>query len=587
MIWINIIMLRIDNPPFLFQNSTLKYHPEPNELAHQYGVAILSVIDDQTVIITETNNDFLQFTRQDSENLTGVNLKDNSLWNDDGQLWQAICLVLESQETQTIIWQIKMDDSPYIFNCSIVPTSNQDKKSKTLTVILSDNSANIVFADQLQQFNYHDMLTGLPNKNYLNEAIEDKISNVCPNGEIAVLIINILQFQRINESFGYELGDKIIQNISYTLERILPENALLARFEGDKFSIVLAENEVGDLQKEAVALANSLHHEMDAALQTDHTEIHLALTIGIAISRTPLKDGNMLTQRAHIAMQRLSKTSPNKTLVYQPELQTRTSSRLKLENELREALKNKELSLNYQPIISLQNGHLVGFEALCRWVHPVRGIVSPIEFIPLAEETGLIVPLGNWVLREACRSLKILTDKYPDVSNIAINVNVSVLQLLQDNFISTIHEALVHSGLTASQLKLEITETMLIENAEMARDILLDLKSIGISLAIDDFGTGYSSLSYLNQFPIDTLKIDKSFINRMNTTKDSYKIVHIITTLAQTLGMELVAEGIEHEGQVTALKKLGCQTGQGFLFSKPLTFEDAELYIRKETTFLV
>ncbi len=586
MIWINIIMLRIDNTPFLFRNPTLKYHPEPNELAHRYGVVILSVIDEQTVIITEINNDFLQFTHQNSESLTGINLKDNPLWNDGGQLWNAISLVLKNQETQAIVWQIKTGDSPHIFNCSIIPTFNQDKKLKTLTVILSDNSANIAFADQLQQFNYHDILTGLPNKNYLNEAIEDKISNVCPNGEIAILIINILQFQRINESFGYEAGDKIIQNISYTLERALPDNALLARFEGDKFSILLAESEVGDLQEEAVALANTLHHEMNAALQAEHTEIHLALTIGIAVSRTPLKDGNMLIQRAHIAMKRLGKVSPNKTLVYQPELQTRATSRLKLENELREALKNKELSLNYEPIICLQNGHLVGFEALCRWNHPTRGIISPIEFIPLAEETGLIVPLGNWVLKEACTSLKILKDKYPGVSNITINVNISGLQLLQDDFIATIHEALVHSGLTGNQLKLEITETMLIENAELARDILLDLKSIGISLAIDDFGTGYSSLSYLNQFPIDTLKIDKSFINRMNTTKDSYKIVHIITTLAQTLGMELVAEGIEHESQVVALKKLGCQTGQGFLFSKPLTFEDTEFYVRKETTFL-
>jgi len=578
-------MLRIDHAPLLFQNSVLKYHPEPN--ARHYGAALLNVIDEETIIISEINDDFLQLTSQPSQQLIGLNLNDNIIWNDSGQLWKAACLAIESQKTQVINWHIDDTKSSRSLHCSLIPIFDHSKKSKKLTLILSNNNPGSGIADQIQNFNYYDQLTGLPNKNYLNEAIEDKISNICPNGEIAVLIINILQFQRINESFGYELGDKILQNISYALTRILPDNALLVRFDGDKFAIVLADNEVRNIQKESVALANLLHHEIGHALQTEHDEIHLSLTIGIAVGNTPLKDGIRLIQQAHIAMQRLSKISAEKTLVYQPELQVRASSRLKLENELRDALKNKELCLNYQPIINLQNGHLVGLEALCRWHHPTRGIIPPAEFIPLTEEAGLIISLGNWVLKEACASLKRLRDKYPSFSNIIMNVNVSGLQFLQDDFVSKTYEALLHSGLTGHQLKLEITETTLIENAEMARDILLDLKSIGVSLAIDDFGTGYSSLSYLNQFPIDTLKIDKSFISRMNTAKDSHKIIHIITTLAQTLGMDLVAEGIENEEQVAILKKLGCQTGQGFLFSKPLTFADTELYLRKETTSLV
>jgi len=580
-------MLRIKTVPFLFRNSTPKYLSEHYNVEHHYGIAILNVIDQENIVISQVNKDFSNLLGQDITKLIALNLYDNPLWQDDGQLWQAICLCLNSHKTQVINWSLARYDIRQSINCSIIPTFAQSPKVETLTLIVTNNSADTAFSKQIQQFNYYDKLTGLPNQNYLNEVIEEKIFENDPNGETAILLINILQFQRINESFGYELGDKIIQKISYKLENILPPKALLTRFNGDKFSILLTDGESGKLQKEAEMLAKQLHHDMALPIETGTTTIHLSLTIGIALCNNSIKEGNMLVQHAHIAMQRLNKTSRDKTLIYRPELQTRANSRLKMENELRDALKNKELNFNYQPIINLQNGHLIAFEALCRWNHPERGMVSPTEFIPLAEESGLIVPLGNWALREACRSLKILTDKNPNFSNIAMNVNVSGSQLLQDNFVAIIHEALLNAGLEGHRLKLEITETTLIENAEVARDILLDLKALGVALAIDDFGTGYSSLSYLNQFPIDTLKIDKSFVNRMNATKDSYKIIHVISTLAQTLGMNLVAEGIEHEDQLLALKKLGCQTGQGYLFSKPLSFTDTENYIRKESTALV
>ncbi len=581
-------MLRIDSTPFLFRNSTPKYLPESYEIHHHYGIAILKVENHENVIISEINKDFLLLIGWEKDKLIGINLHENPIWNDGGQLWNAICKCLADRKTQVLNWTVSNGDTSRSISCSIVPTTGgNDDRPATLSLILSNNSAELAFIDQMQKFNYYDRLTGLPNQNFLNEKIEKEFSENFPDGEIAVLLVNIIKFQRINESFGYELGDEIIQKISYRLETVMPGNATLVRFDGDKYAILISDNDVGGIKKEAEALASLLHYEMNKPVPVDGQEIHLSLTIGIAVATAAQKDGNKLIQQAHIALQRLNNASRTKTLLYQPELQTRANSRLKLENELREALKNRNLSLNYQPIISLHNGELIGFEALCRWNHPTRGMISPIEFIPLSEETGLIVSLGNWAMREACRSLKIWTDKYPNFSNLTMNVNISGLQLLQESFVSSTQETLLNSGLSGHQLKLEITETTLIENAEIARDILLDLKALDISLAIDDFGTGYSSLSYLNQFPIDTLKIDKSFINRMNATKDSYKIIHIIASLAQTLGLNLVAEGIEHEDQLRALKKLGYHTGQGFLFSKPLSFDDAEQYIRNELTSLV
>ncbi|MCF8473784.1 MAG: bifunctional diguanylate cyclase/phosphodiesterase [Emcibacter sp.] len=580
-------MLRIVSVPFLFRNSTPKYLPESYNVSHHYGIAILDVIDSDTIIATEINDDFLSLTHQNKNSLINCNLNDNPIWNDNGELWRAICLSLTDKKTQAIRWNLKNGKVNNVLNCSIVPILGPEGKISTLTLILSNDSAEIAFADQIKRFNYYDTLTGLPNQNYLNEIIESELAEKHPYGEIAVLMINIQKFQRLNESYGYEHGDIIIQKLAQRINFILPENAILIRFDGDKFTIVLSDNTVGKIQREAEALAASLHHNLLTPITIQKKEIHLSISIGIAVGGCSPAESHYHIQHAHIAMQRLKTTSSNKTLVYQPELQVRANSRLILEDDLRKALKKSALTVNYQPIISLQNGSLIGFEALCRWNHPKNGMISPIEFIPLAEETGLILPLGNFILREACKNLKIWTDKYQNISHLVMNINVSGLQLLQDDFVSIIQEAMLKSGITGQQLKLEITETTLIENAEIARDKLLDLKALGVALAIDDFGTGYSSLSYLNLFPIDTLKIDKSFVNKMSATKDSYKIVHIISTLAQTLGMNLVAEGIEEQDQMMALKKLGCQAGQGFLFSKPLSFENAEEYIRKELTSLV
>ena len=581
-------MLRTNKVPSLFQDSTSKYLADSYTQTSDYGIATLQVIDAETVIPAEISTTFLQLTGQNEKSLTNINLYQNPIWNDEGQLWQAIGLCLSEQKTQNLNWQFLAQGEASTANCTIVPTFNLEKTLFGITLILSHNTDKIDFAEHVRKFNYYDKLTGLPNQNFLNEKTDSEFTKNAASGEVAILLINILKFQRINESFGYQLGDNIIEQVASRLNAWLPRGALLTRFNGDKFAILLLTDEnYGTLQGESKDLARAIHDNMADPLLVNGQKINLLLTIGIAVGSAPLNDSSQLIQQAHIAMQRLNIKSRERTLIFQPELKIRAHSRLMLENDLRDALRNKDMTLNYQPLISLNNGELIGFEALCRWNHPTRGMISPLEFIPLAEETGLIIPLGKWVLREACKSLRSWVEKYPNCSNVVMNVNVSGLQLWYSDFVTTTQEILAETGLNSHQLTLEITETTLVENAETVRDILLDLKGLGVGLAIDDFGTGYSSLSYLNQFPVDTLKIDKSFVSRMNTTEDSYKIIRIITTLAQTLGMKAVAEGIELEEQVVALKELGCQTGQGFLFSKPLSFKDAEKYIQNEVTPLV
>lgn len=580
-------MLRTNSVPSLFRNSPPKYLPESYSKTVDYGIAILRVIDPETIIFSEVSATFLHLTGQDEKALANRNLYQNPIWNDEGQLWQAIGLCLSDQKTQFLNWNFHIQDEARTLNCTIVPTFNSEKSLSGITLILSHNTDEIDFAEHIRKFNYYDKLTGLPNQTFLNEKTDSEFAKNIASGQVAILLVNILKFQRINESFGYHLGDDIIQKVARRLNFRLPRGALLTRFNGDKFAILLTDENYGVLQGEAQSLARVIHQDMTEPLIVDDQKINLLLTIGIAVGSAPLNDSSQLIQQAHIAMLRLNIKSRERTLVYKPGLKIRAHSRLKLENDLRDALRNKDLTLNYQPLISLKNGELIGFEALCRWNHPTRGMISPLEFIPLAEETGLIIPLGKWVLEEACKSLSTWLDKYPICANLVINVNVSGLQLWYSDFVITTQEVLAKTGLNSHQLTLEITETTLVENAEVVRDILLDLKSLGVGLAIDDFGTGYSSLSYLNQFPVDTLKIDKSFVSRMNVTEDSYKIIRIITSLAQTLGMKAVAEGIEQKDQVVALKELGCQTGQGFLFSKPLSFDDAEKYIQNETSTLV
>jgi len=583
-------MFHNDDTTFLFREKTKGLDSALLPQENTVGLATLRLGKNKALKLSSVNQDFLNmiealYHKKHKPSPKKISFSDIKWLEKDPVLQKEIASSLKSKKTENFDWEITIEGESQQYHARL-HLLEKGFKSKNATVEFSlfiwDNSAQEKLAQNVKIFNSFDDLTLLPNKSYFHDTYAQKYQNQYFTGEVAVLLINILNFQRFNESYGYKIGDDIICNIATRLDECLPKEASLIRFHGDKFAILFADNKIDHIQTEAMSLAKTIHHCMTRNIQTAEVETQISLSIGIATGSPAILDSSELIQNAHIAMKRINNMSSDRTLIYNIDLQTRAHSRLKMESELRQAIKKDELLLHYQPIINLQTGNLLGFEALIRWQHPERGMVSPIEFIPLAEETGLIIPIGRWCLNEACQQMVRWTDKFPEASNLCMNVNVSSVQLSHDNFVLTAREALNNSGLSGERLKLELTETALIENADTARDILLDLKSINISLAIDDFGTGYSSLSYLNRFPADTLKIDRSFVSRLDNSEESLKIVHIISTLASTLGMNVVAEGIETQKQHELLKSLGCLYAQGYLYAKPLSKDDVEVYLKNE-----
>ena len=310
-------------------------------------------------------------------------------------------------------------------------------------------------------------------------------------------------------------------------------------------------------------------------------EVLATASIGIALSSSDYDQGSDLLQNADIAMFRAKTKGKACYEVFDRVMYVQALEQLQLENDLRQALVERQFQVYYQPIVSLNTGRLTGFEALVRWQHPVRGLVSPVEFIPMAEETGLIVPIGEWVLREAAQQMSVWQTKFSTQAPLKISVNLSVRQLKEPDFLEKIDSILVQTGLAGQSLQLELTESMLMDNVKQLIGILNHLRARAIQLSIDDFGTGYSSLSYLHRFPVNNLKIDRSFVSRIGEQGENQELVETIVTLAHQLGMEAIAEGVETLQQLNQLQALNCEEAQGYLFSKPLERESAEALISR------
>ncbi len=331
--------------------------------------------------------------------------------------------------------------------------------------------------------------------------------------------------------------------------------------------------------EDAVIVAQKILREFATPFNLGSRNLMITVSIGIVVGNGEYRQEIDLLRDADTALYKAKELGKARYEIFTQQMYLDAMHRLELENELREAIANRELVLYYQPIVSLENQKINGFEALVRWQHPTRGIISPGEFIPLAEETGLIVPLGEWVMYEACNQLKIWQDNLPQAKSLTMSINVAGEQLHDRNFIDLIDRIIAQTQVNSSCLKLEMTESMLIEDTEQLIEVLQQIKNRQIQLSIDDFGTGYSSLSYLPQFPVDILKIDQSFVNAMNVEQQNLEIIKTIITLAQVLNMKIIAEGIETDVQLNTLKLLNVEFGQGFLFSKPLTAEEAEAVI--------
>jgi len=424
----------------------------------------------------------------------------------------------------------------------------------------------------------HDELTDLPNRALFLDRLEQALKHAKRREDyvFAVLFLDLDRFKVVNDSLGHTVGDQLLIAISRRLELCLREVDTIARLGGDEFVILLLDiKDVNDVTQ----TAERIKKELAFPFKLNEQEVFSSVSIGIALSTTGYDQPENLLRDADIALYRAKALGRACHVVFDCDMHTRAVALLRLETNLQQAIKRQEFRLYYQPILSLKTNRIVSFEALARWQHPQRGLISPDEFIPTAEETGLIVPFGYWVLREACQQLRVWQKQFSVNSPLAISVNFSVKQFLQPDLVEKISQILWGADLDAHCLRIEITESVLMENAAAATAVLSQLAALGIQLYMDDFGTGYSSLSYLHRFPVKALKIDRSFISSMSCGNKNSKIVRTIITLASELEIDVIAEGIETVEQLTQLVELQCEYGQGYLFAKPMDAETAEAFM--------
>ena len=416
----------------------------------------------------------------------------------------------------------------------------------------------------------HDQLTGLPNRVLFMDRLELALNRAQRDHNcVALMFLDLDRFKLINDSLGHEMGDRLLERVAHRLGGALRAVDTLARFGGDEFTVLC---EVTD-KAEALDIADRLVLAMRQPLNLADSELFVSVSVGVALSYDGTESGTELLRNADVAMYRAKEIGPSRTEVYRADDETGTIRRLRTSNELHRALERDELELYYQPMVDLHTETMVGMEALVRWNHPTRGLLLPGEFIGLAEDSGLIVPLGAWVLREACRqaawwdTLRTAAGQNSGLLN--ISVNVSAQQLADPTFPRQVASALKESGLDPDKLWLEITESTLMSTGDASVAALSALRALGTHLEIDDFGTGYSSLSYLKRLPVETLKVDQSFVDELDCDADDVAIVRAIVGLGHSLGMAIVAEGVERRGQVNALMALGCVIAQGYLFGYP------------------
>lgn len=434
----------------------------------------------------------------------------------------------------------------------------------------------------LEHAAFHDFLTDLPNRAYLVERLSLLIEmGIEISHKYFVLFLDLHRFKKINDSLGHDVGDRLLKLVGKRLIRFLPEEHTIARLGGDEFAIILRDLSSID---EARQIAEQIYENLTKPFLVEGNKIFSDLNIGIAPFDADHKSPEEILRDADIAMHH-AKEKGSGVAVFNKELRARFLDRVQLESALRYAVERGELSMHYQPLICLKDGELIGFEALLRWQNPQRGFVSPEEFIPIAEDSGLIIPITQWILGETCAQVA----EWQTVSqyeNLIVSVNISGKHFIGGNLVKDVVKALDESNLSPASLKLEITESTAMDNAEQTIEVLERLKKIGIQLSIDDFGTGYSSLSYLHRLPFDSLKIDRSFVYNVGEHGENSEILQTIVSLAKNLKMRVIAEGIETENQLFLLQNLGCDYGQGYLMSKPLPKNEMEKLLYKKRSWI-
>jgi diguanylate cyclase (GGDEF)-like protein/PAS domain S-box-containing protein len=461
---------------------------------------------------------------------------------------------------------VRLDGSGVDAEVGAVTLTYQGRRG--VQVVARDVSGRKQVEERLFHNAFHDGLTGLPNRALFMDRLRLAVGRAARSKDylFAVLFLDLDRFKNVNDSLGHTIGDQLLIAIARRLEKCLRHIDTVARFGGDEFAVLVdgVEDE-GD----AVRVAERLHREVSTPINIGGLEVFTSASVGIALSSTGYEQPEDVLRDADTAMYRAKAAGKARHEIFDKAMHERAVALLQLETDLRRAVERGEFVVHYQPIVSLSDDRVRGFEALVRWCHPERGLVAPSEFISVAEETGLIIPLGLWVLREACAQMARWQASYSSTSSLSLSVNISGNQFMQPDLVEQIKRVLDETGFDPRRLQLEITESSVIRNTETVTAMLVQLRSLGIRLSMDDFGTGYSSLSYLHRFPIHTLKIDRSFVSGCGAGDDG-EIVRTIIMLARNMGMDVVAEGVETREQLASLRDLRCEYGQGFLFSHPL-----------------
>jgi len=428
---------------------------------------------------------------------------------------------------------------------------------------------------------FHDALTGLPNRMFFMDQLKQTVQRVKrhPQPPFAVLFLDFDRFKVINDSLGHMVGDQLLIAIANKLRANVRPGDTVARLGGDEFTILLDSLKSPD---DAIDMARRLLSNLSEQFKLPGREVFITASLGITLSTNGYEHAEDVLRDADTAMYQAKSLGRARYEVFDQGMHAKAPDVAEIETDLWRALERNELTLDYQPIVSLKTGKIAGFEALLRWMHPSRGMVSPLDFISVAEETGLIIPIGQWVLNQACRQTREWQKRYPQKPPLTVSVNLSPKQFMQRDLIDQISLALDSGGLSPSSLKVEITEGMVMQNVESNMQMLGQLQALGVSISLDDFGTGYSSLSYLHRFPISTLKIDQSFVSSMSNTQESLEIVRTILGLARNLKMEVIAEGVETLEQAVELRAMNCEYGQGFYFSKALNANNAVRFLSSD-----
>ena len=517
--------------------------------------------------IVDCNNTFSMMVGRERADLIGVNMR--TLYERPVEHDELMYMLRDAQNLNSVEVELKRSDGTtrWLLQNLVVVGEHEGAVIHTTLVDISDRKR---AEEQIEFHAYHDILTNLPNRKLFADRLRQSLTHARRSGRtLAVMFIDIDHFKNINDTLGHTCGDELLLEMSYRLRHCVREDDTVARLGGDEFTIILSQLRQPE---DAVNVAQKILHAVQVPLSLGGTPIEVTASIGIALYPVDGADPEALLRNADSAMYRAKESGRNTYQLCTDEMKLRAVDRLSLEARLRAAISEGQLVLYYQPQVNLRTGRIVGVETLLRWNDPERGLVEPAEFLLVAEESRLIIPIGEWVMRTACRDMKEWQDRGIAPGRVA--VNLSPRQFQQHDLVQTVQSALAETGLNGTALEIEIAETTAMQKAEVTIDVLRELRATGVTIAIDDFGTGYSSLNYLKRFPINAIKIDRTFVSNIPNDENGAAIVSAVIGIARSLRLRVIAEGLETSEQFAFLRRKECDEAQGYYFSRPVSHEE-------------